>query len=554
VVSAAPGSDVGRWAPNGLALASIVGGVLIAEYLLVSYLVDVRPLAERRDLLAVVGMTGDIGPLLLAVATATLLIGGRTLLERFRLELTDVVRDDAGRSLRRRCGALALHGLTFGAFLTLSITIARAGDLTGAQALSATFAWFGSAALSLLSLLHALAPLGGLAAIALRAGRTLALGALLGGLAWSVGRATFELWDPVGAFTLRAAAVLLSLFGPDVAIDERDSFLWFESFGVVVSPVCSGYEGVGLLTVLTGAYLWGFRAELRFPHVLVLVPIGIALSWLANVMRISALMLIGARWSSDLALGSFHSKAGWILFCGIALGLVAVSQRVSAFRLEAPRERSTVSANPTAAYLVPLLTLVAFHLFTSLFSLGLPLLQPLGMLAAAGALWWHRSAYPWLFRPTFAWHAGALGVATFLIWLALEPASDPARSSDWAAELAALPAPLAVTWLTLRAVGSVLVVPLAEELAFRGYLLRRLISADFTSVSPSRFNGLSFLVSSLAFGLLHQRWLAGVLAGMAFAMAQQRNGRLNDAVSAHALANLLIAAAVLTRERWSLWM
>ena len=64
----------------------------------------------------------------------------------------------------------------------------------------------------------------------------------------------------------------------------------------------------------------------------------------------------------------------------------------------------------------------------------------------------------------------------------------------------------------------------------------------------------NFLVSSLAFGLLHQRWLAGVLAGMAFAIAQQRNGRLNDAVSAHALANLLIAAAVLTRERWSLWM
>ena len=36
----------------------------------------------------------------------------------------------------------------------------------------------------------------------------------------------------------------------------------------------------------------------------------------------------------------------------------------------------------------------------------------------------------------------------------------------------------------LELFGSSIVVPVAEELAFRGYLLRRLIDADFTAVSP----------------------------------------------------------------------
>jgi CAAX prenyl protease-like protein len=68
----------------------------------------------------------------------------------------------------------------------------------------------------------------------------------------------------------------------------------------------------------------------------------------------------------------------------------------------------------------------------------------------------------------------------------------------------------AALWLTARVVGSVVIVPIAEELAFRGYLLRRVIDADFTSISPKQFTLASFLISSIAFGALHGRWLAGM--------------------------------------------
>ena len=68
-------------------------------------------------------------------------------------------------------------------------------------------------------------------------------------------------------------------------------------------------------------------------------------------------------------------------------------------------------------------------------------------------------------------------------------------------------------WLAARVVGSVATVPLAEELAFRGFLTRRMISAEFDTVPPGRFTWISFAVSSVAFGVLHDRWLEGTRRG-----------------------------------------
>jgi CAAX prenyl protease-like protein len=196
---------------------------------------------------------------------------------------------------------------------------------------------------------------------------------------------------------------------------------------------------------------------------------------------------------------------------------------------------------------MPLLALVGVHMATGLFSTGLPLLYPLGILASATMLWRHRGAYSWLSPLGWSWQAAALGVAAFVLWIALEPVADPAATAE---ELAALPLPVAALWLAFRVLGSVIIVPVAEELAFRGYLQRRVLSADFTAVAFSHFGWASFLVSSTAFGLLHGRWLAGIVVGMLFALAQYRRGRLTDAVLAHAVANLLVAVYAIG---WHLW-
>ena len=69
----------------------------------------------------------------------------------------------------------------------------------------------------------------------------------------------------------------------------------------------------------------------------------------------------------------------------------------------------------------------------------------------------------------------------------------------------------------------------------------------------ARFTWLSFVVSSIAFGLLHGRWLAGTVARMAYAAALYRRGRIGEAVYAHMTTDALIAGYVLWSGRWSLW-
>ena len=92
-----------------------------------------------------------------------------------------------------------------------------------------------------------------------------------------------------------------------------------------------------------------------------------------------------------------------------------------------------------------------------------------------------------------------------------------------------------------------------QGLAFRGSLLRRLISANFDDLSTRRFTWLSFVVSSVLFGALHGRWLAGTVAGLCSAWAMYRRSRVEDAIIAHPITNALIAADVLSMGNWGLW-
>ena len=119
-----------------------------------------------------------------------------------------------------------------------------------------------------------------------------------------------------------------------------------------------------------------------------------------------------------------------------------------------------------------------------------------GSLAVAAALWVFRRGYAGL-RWSWSWPAVAVGAVVFAVWMALEPAPTGRAVGRGRGAWRGSPRPLAALWLAARVIGSVVTVPIAEELAFRGYLTRRLIAADFTAVSPGRFTWLSFVVSSL---------------------------------------------------------
>jgi CAAX prenyl protease-like protein len=146
------------------------------------------------------------------------------------------------------------------------------------------------------------------------------------------------------------------------------------------------------------------------------------------------------------------------------------------------------------------------------------------------------------------------GCAVFGIWLGLDLMSGTHPQNAIAAGLALLSSPERISWLVIRTLAAVITVPIAEELAFRGFLIRRLSSADFETLNPRHYTYISVLVSSVTFGLLHgDRWLAGTVAGLIYAVAFLRRGRIGDAVVAHATTNALLAAWVLLAGKWALW-
>jgi CAAX prenyl protease-like protein len=132
--------------------------------------------------------------------------------------------------------------------------------------------------------------------------------------------------------------------------------------------------------------------------------------------------------------------------------------------------------------------------------------------------------------------------------------TDPGVGSEtalsrWIAELT----PLAfVAWLCFRGIGTIIMVPIAEELAFRGYLYRVVIARPFESVDLKAFSMRALIVSSVLFGMMHDRWMAAALAGALYALLMCWRGRLSDAITAHMTTNAVIFAWAVATGQWSL--
>jgi CAAX prenyl protease-like protein len=168
---------------------------------------------------------------------------------------------------------------------------------------------------------------------------------------------------------------------------------------------------------------------------------------------------------------------------------------------------------------------------------------------AALAVYWPRlRGLDW----RFSWRAAAAGVAVFALWLWASRLLLPRE--DMPAGLAAMSASSRALWIAGRVATALVVVPFAEELAYRGYLLRRLVAADFESVPFAAVGWIPVLVTAIAYGILNgPLWAAGIAAGIVFALLLTRTRRMGEAVAAHVIANALLCAAVLLWHQWQLW-
>ncbi len=454
-----------------------------------------------------------------------------------------------------RSGLLAVH-----VCLLLPFAVLSAGLYSGALPLPfavVAVAWHACALAAALALMAAAAPLTLWVSAVKRTG-IVPLYALVAALAAVVAiQLSQRLWEPTAALTFRLVLLALNPLLPGLKGNFSTLTLSTDQFAVTISEQCSGLEGVGLMLAFCATWLWYFRREYRFPRAFIIVPIAVLLAFILNVLRIAALVAIGDAGYPKVAMVGFHSQAGWIAFNTIALGVAVLAKRSTWMRRSvnaAAAVQGVENATPdnaTAAYLMPLLAILAAGMIAHALSAGFELLYPLRLVAAVAVLWVYRKSYATLDR-NINWRAPATGVAIAGIWLLfahyLLPPS-PRPEALWA-----LPGPLRAAWITARVLAATVTVPIAEELAYRGYLMRRLAGADFQSVRFAEVRWPALAVCAAAFGIMHgAMWLPAMLTGLAYGALAIKTGRIADAVVAHATTNAFLAAAVLLFDQWQLW-
>ena len=148
--------------------------------------------------------------------------------------------------------------------------------------------------------------------------------------------------------------------------------------------------------------------------------------------------------------------------------------------------------------------------------------------------------------------AVAVGVFVYLIWVRMDwPWAQQGQASGYNPFLAG--EVMGGVLATVRLLGAGLLVPVMEELFWRSFLLRYLISPRFEAVPLGTFTILSFVATVVLFGLEHHLWLAGMMAGAAYTLLLYTTKRLWPCIIAHAVTNLVLGFHVLLTHEWTWW-
>jgi len=172
-------------------------------------------------------------------------------------------------------------------------------------------------------------------------------------------------------------------------------------------------------------------------------------------------------------------------------------------------------------------------------------------------------------RPAMSFHVGnwgasmLVGVAIFVLWIAPDllfpqyrsfflfdnSVVGTARSSLTEAARHDVPV------LFLRTLRAVAIVPIVEELFWRGWLLRWVINSDFEKVPLGSYSALSFWAVALLFASEHgPYWDVGLMAGIIFNWWMIRTKSLGDLILAHAVANACLSGYVIAAGKWEYWL
>ena len=389
----------------------LLAAIFIAELLAISIWLDGDMLRNRGGLAALVHDWGAWSIRAVVATALGFLVFGESLeeAERPRIDL---------RGHRVSGMLLGLHAASMAAFAGLS-TILYQHHASGWVSNLIVVGWGAAGLAGIVSAACAMIPAGSWIS-QIRSLRDVLLFAIVAGVAACViGAYARDFWGPLARWTLELVSAMLRPFVP--VVFQAPLTIGTPRFMVEIAPECSGYEGIGLILALSSAWLWFMRRQWRFPRALLLIPAGVAAIWILNSVRIAALILIGNAGAERIALGGFHSQAGWIAFCLVSLGVCIGARKISwlAAGERAIAVESGDTPDPTAVYLTPFLAILAAGLATRAATGDFEWIYGLRVAAAGAALWLFRRGYrelDWRCGPS----AFAMGAAVFALWVGLD--------------------------------------------------------------------------------------------------------------------------------------
>ncbi|MFN7937243.1 MAG: CAAX prenyl protease-related protein [Bryobacteraceae bacterium] len=217
--------------------------------------------------------------------------------------------------------------------------------------------------------------------------------------------------------------------------------------------------------------------------------------------------------------------------------------------------------NPAVPYILPF---VCFLVFLSLDGkLGLPpeVEYPLRVAVLAVVLWVFSRRVIDLRVKNWVGTIG-IGVLVFVLWIAPDQLI-PGYRQHWLFQnsvTGAAPAPTAgygslpMLALVFRTIRATVIVPIVEELFWRGWLMRWIIKPDFLSVPLGAYTAQAFWVSAALFAAEHgQFWDVGLMAGVLYNWWMVRTKSLGDCILAHAVTNGVLSVWVLATGQWQYW-
>ena len=156
----------------------------------------------------------------------------------------------------------------------------------------------------------------------------------------------------------------------------------------------------------------------------------------------------------------------------------------------------------------------------------------------------------------------ALGIAVCALWIAPDTLI-PGWRSHWLFQNSITgqvttsipPASLTPLMLVLRTVRAALLVPILEELFWRGWLPRWIQDSRIDRVPLGQYTPLAFWTTAILFAAEHGPfWEVGLLTGIIYNWWMRRTRSLGDLILVHAVTNLALSLYVIETQSWRFWM